>query len=60
MALHIETCLKIDNKELCEAICKDLERNFSRLYIERKYDLSRQELQRIIYFYVEHRELLPN
>ncbi len=51
MGLHSNTCEKLENKELCKAVIEALQRNFGKSYIQRKYDLTRHELDQILRFY---------
>ena len=48
MGIRTKTILKLENRELCKAVLRDLEKKYNKELIKRRYNISRRQLERII------------
>ncbi|MDP8205697.1 MAG: hypothetical protein P9L92_03455 [Candidatus Electryonea clarkiae] len=53
MALHLKTTEKLEDRKLCDAVSRAVRLDYSRIYIQRTFGVSRRELERIIQYHVE-------
>ena len=51
MGLHTKTIKKIEDSDLCTAILRALQLNYSHRYIQQNYGVTRRELERIIQYH---------
>jgi len=47
MAIHATTVEKLENPDLCEKVIRALNNDYSRRYIETKYDVTRRQIEQI-------------
>jgi len=51
MALHTKTITKLENRVLCDRVILAVNNNYNKNYIQRTYDVTRRELERIVEYY---------
>jgi len=47
MAIHTTTVEKLEDTELCEKVIRALNKDYSRRYIEMKYNVTRRQIEQI-------------
>jgi len=56
MGLHLSTIEKLEDNLLCDRVLREMDRNYSQRFIQRRYNITRRQLQRIIQLHSDHRQ----
>jgi len=57
MGIHSSTIEKLEDNLLCDRVLREISRNYSQRFVQRRYNITRRQLQRIIQLHSDKKQL---